>query len=309
MKRIGLCLSLLLLGSKLLAHQPMALEELTSQFGMDLSSTEVTHEPLGDGLFVLFGAGGNVVVSIGEQGTLMVDSQFPQLIPKLKEKVVELGGTDITFTVNTHWHFDHADGNPMLGREGTWLVSQTNSRRMMVSKQSIDLVRVLYDQPPYPAEGLPVITYDDSMQFHFNGQTIQLMHFGPAHTTGDTAVYFRNGNVIHMGDVFNAGYPFIDAGNGGGLEGVIHFVESTLDRINEETRIVPGHGPVKSYDDMVSYLNMLRTVRDRVSRMIDDGMSLEQVLQAKPTEEFDFRYGEPTLLLNRSYFSLAKSRR
>lgn len=307
MKKIVLCLSLLIAASNLPAHQPMTLEEITTLFGMDLDGTEVTHESLGDGLHVLFGAGGNVVVSIGEQGTLMVDSQFPQLIPKLKQKVVELGGAEITFTINTHWHFDHADGNPLLGREGTWLVAQTNSRRMMVSKQSVDLMRVLYEQRPYPPEGLPVITYDDSMRFHFNGQTIELNHFGPAHTTGDTAVYFRNGNVMHLGDVFNAGYPFIDSGNGGSLSGVIRFVEGALQMINRDTRVVPGHGPVRSYDDLVHYRDMLKTVRDRISRMIDDGLSVQQVIQAKPTAEFDLRYGEPTLLVNRAYFSLAKS--
>lgn len=306
MKKTGICVWLLLLSHPLSAHQPMDLEELTTQFGMDLVGTEVTHEALAPGMFVLFGAGGNLVVSIGDQGTLMVDSQFPQLIPKIKQKVTELGGTDITFTINTHWHFDHADGNPMLGREGTWLVSQVNSRRMMVSNQAIDLVSVLYDQPPYPPAGLPTITFDDHMQFHFNGQTIELMHFGPAHTTGDSAVYFRDANVLHMGDVFNAGYPFIDAGNGGDIDGVIHFVESTLKVANPDTTVVPGHGPVQTYTDLVNYVDMLKVVRDRVSRMIDQGLSMEQVIAAKPTAEFDERYGNPTLLLNRAYVSLAR---
>ena len=306
MKKIGVCLLALLLSTRLLAHESMALDELMSQWGMDPATAEITHEELAPGVYALFGVGGNILVSMGNQGVLMVDSQFPGMIPKIKKTIRSLGGGDIEFAINTHWHFDHADGNPLLGREGAWLVSHRNARRMMVGRHPIDLVSVIYDQPPYPPEGLPVITYDDQMQFHFNGDTVELLHFGPAHTTGDTAVFLQRANVVHMGDVFNAGYPFIDAGNGGDLDGVITFVTQVLEKLNAETKVLPGHGPVLGFADMQSYLQMLETVRNRVSGMIDSGMSLEQVLAAKPTEDFDEKYGDPGLLLNRAYKSLTR---
>ena len=166
------------------------------------------------------------------------------LIRHLSTIVAELGGREVDFVVNTHWHFDHTDGNPLLGSAGSLIVSQVNSRLMMTERQLINLTVDVVAQPPSPPEGLPVITYDDRMQIHFNGEQIDLLHFGPAHTTGDGAVVFRGRNVAHMGDVFNTGgYPFIDADNGGDLDGIILFCEAILREINEDTVVIPGHGP------------------------------------------------------------------
>ena len=236
----------------------------------------------------------------------MVDSQFSQMLPAIKDTISELGGGGIDFTINTHWHFDHADGNPTLGRDGSWIVSQINSRRMMSGKHAIDLVTVAYEQPPYPDEAMPVITYTDHMQFHFNGETVDLFHFGPAHTTGDTAVYFRDSNVVHMGDVFNTGYPFIDAGNGGDIDGMIRFCKEVRSQLDDNSIVVPGHGPVLGYADLENYIDMLETVRDRISGMIHDGKSLEEVIAAAPTAEFDEKYGDPVRLIDRAYMSLSR---
>ncbi len=145
------------------------------------------------------------------------------------------------------------------------------------------------------------------MQFHFNNHTIDLMHFGPAHTTGDAAVLFRESNVLHMGDVFRAGgYPFIDAGNGGDLNGMIHFCKKILARINEDSVVVPGHGKVTGYDEFAAYISMLETVRNRINTMIDAGMSLEDVLAAAPTADFDVEFGDPVRFIDRSYKSLSR---
>src|SRR5690606_12090798 len=274
-----------------------------------LRATPITSEPLGDGLHVLFGVGGAMIVSIGEQGVLAVDDQFPQMAPKYQEKIRELGGGGIDFVINTHWHFDHADGNMALGPEGTWIVAHENSRRMLMQDNVINLVTSQRDQPAYPAAALPVITFADGMMFHFNGEPVELLHFGPAHTTGDTAVIFRGHNVVHMGDVFNtAGYPFIDADNGGSLDGVIEFCTQVLERIDERTTVVPGHGPVATYADLEAYVAMLSTVRDRLSALIDDGASLEQIVAARPTEEFDEAHGNPASFLDRAYTSLVRDR-
>ena len=288
------------------SHEYMNFDELSSVFGWDFDSAEVRSEQVAPGIHVLFGVGGNVLVSIGDQGTLMVDSQFAQMIPKLESAVAELGGDGIDFTINTHWHFDHADGNPALGRDGTWIVAQSNSRRMMAGEHPINLVTAAYLQPPYPPEAMPVISFTDHMQFHFNGATIDLLHFGPAHTTGDTAVLFREANVVHMGDVFNASYPFIDAGNGGDIEGMIRFCSKVLQQLNDDSVVVPGHGPVMGYDEFENYIDMLETVAARIDAMIDAGMSLEDVIAARPTVGFDEQYGEPERFIDRAYTSLSR---
>jgi glyoxylase-like metal-dependent hydrolase (beta-lactamase superfamily II) len=284
----------------------MTFDELTSAFGMDPENTDVTTETLVPGLHVLFGVGGNVMASIGDQGVLIVDSQLPEMIPKIEASIEALGGGEVDFVINTHWHWDHANGNPILGRQGSWMVSQSNSRRMMAGSHDIDLVSLVYKQPPYPVEAMPVATFDDHMQFHFNGETIDLFHFGPAHTTGDAVVYFRNSNVVHMGDVMNASYPFIDAGSGGNLDGMILFCEKVLARLDAESVVVPGHGPVMGYQDLAEFISMLETVRGRISTMIDQGYSVDQVTATAPTAEFDERYGNPARFINRAYMSLAR---
>jgi len=306
MRKLLAIVCVLSISTPAFSHEYFTFDELGTAFGWDFENAEVRVETVAPGIHILFGVGGNVLASIGDQGVLMVDSQFPEMIPRLKEKISELGGGDVDFTINTHWHFDHANGNPMLGRSGSWMVSQRNSRRMMAGTHAIDLVSFAYEQPPYPEIAKPVMTFTDEMQFHFNGDTIDLVHFGPAHTTGDTAVYFRNSNVVHLGDVFNASYPFIDAGNGGDIAGMINFCENVLAMINVETTVVPGHGPVLGYTDLAAYILMLETVRQRIDVMIDQGKSLEEVIAAKPTAEFDEKFGQPANFINRAYTSLSR---
>jgi glyoxylase-like metal-dependent hydrolase (beta-lactamase superfamily II) len=259
---------------------------------------------------VLFGVGGNILVSIGANGVLIVDDQFPQMVPKYKATIGELGGGAVNFAINTHWHFDHADGNQVLGPEGTWLVAQENSRQMMTKDNVINLVSAKRDQPAYDETALPVLTYDDRMRFHFNGERIDLMHFGPAHTTGDTAVIFRGHKTVHMGDVFNnAGYPFIDADNGGSLNGVIEFCSKVLAEIDSTYTVVPGHGPVVDAAALADYVAMLTMIRDRMSALIASGATLKQVEAARPTAEWDERKGMPDSFLDRAYLSLTRERR
>ena len=284
---------------------PLALDDLLSTFGWDMDAAEVTSEKITDGLYVLFGMGGNIAVTVGDDGVLIVDDQFPQLIPQVNAAIKELGGEGVDFAINTHWHFDHAEGNLALGPAGTVLVSHANSREMMQGDHVINLVVAAYEQKAYPQEALPVITYENSMQFHFNGQQIDLLHFGPAHTTGDTAIFFRGDNAVHLGDVFNnAGYPFIDAGNGGGIDGVIEFCSQVLSLIERDTVVIPGHGVISDYDTLQSYVDMLSVVRERIAKLIQSGASLDDVYAAKVTAEFDEKFGDNTGFINRSYHSL-----
>jgi cyclase len=276
-----------------------------------LAAAEIRTEKVGDNLYVLFGLGGNIAVSVGADGVLAVDTEFPELVPRYLAAIRAVGGGEIDIAINTHWHYDHADGNLVLGPTGTWLVAQANSRAMLTKDNVINtVVRPPFPQKAYPAAALPVATFTDRMQLHFNGEAIDLMHFGPAHTTGDAAVIFRNHNAVHLGDVFNnAGYPFIDADNGGSLNGVIEFCSKVLAEIDETYTIVPGHGPVTDAAALRDYVDMLTEIRDRMSALIGSGATLEQVAAARPTADWDERKGNPASFLNRSYTSLTRERR
>ena len=279
----------------------------------DFAAARIETQKIRDGFYVLFAVGegvvaGNMAVSIGPEGLLVVDDQFSEMTPKYKAAIRELGGAEkIAFVINTHWHADHSDGNRALGPEGTWFIAHELSRQMMTKDNVVNLVTQQRPQPAHPAIALPVITYDRSMRLHFNGQRIDLLHFGPAHTTGDTAVIFREHDVVHLGDVFNtAGYPFIDADNGGTLSGVIDFCAGVLEEIDENTVVIPGHGPVSNYQGLVDYVTMLRTIRDRIASLIASGASLEQVVAARPTAEWDEQRGDPARLIDRAYASMTR---
>ena len=287
------------------APKAITVPEGVAAFGWDFATADITVQNLGNGLFVLFGVGGNIVASIGADGTFIIDDQFEGMIPKVVETIGDLGGDEVDFAVTTHWHFDHAEGNLALGPAGTWLVAHENSREMMKDDHVVNMVGLAVLQEAYPESAWPDITYDSSMRFYINGQTVDLMHFGPAHTTGDTAVYFREANVLHMGDVFNnTGYPFIDADNGGTLDGLIAFCEGVLATINGDTIVVPGHGSTASTAEFARYTRDLATIRDRLTEQVSNGLDLDEIIAAKPTSDFDETYGDNTMFINRAVKSL-----
>ena len=279
-------------------------------FGWDFSKAKITTEKITENIHVLFGYGGNILVSTGKDGVLLVDDQFPQLKYKIMSAVRKLGGRSIDYIVNTHWHFDHAEGNNAFGPDGARIVAHENSRDMMLNPKPINLSFIVYPQQPYPSNAVPQITFKENMKLHLNGDQIELYHFGHAHTTGDTAVYLRDSNVLHMGDVFNmSGPPFIDADNGGSIDGIIHFCEEILKVVNDETIVVPGHGPISTTEDMQIYIDMLIVVRDRIQSQINDGKTLEQILASDPTKEWRNMYGENLLLqglVDRAYAGMIK---
>jgi glyoxylase-like metal-dependent hydrolase (beta-lactamase superfamily II) len=240
---------------------------------------------------------------------LIVDTgQFPELVPRYLAAIREVGGRGVDIAINTHFHVDHAEGNRVLGLTGTLLIAQANTRQMLASDRTVNtVVRAPTSYKPYPAAALPSVTFTDNMQLHFNGEKIDLLYTGPAHTTGDTAVIFRNHNAADLGDVFNnAGYPFIDTDNGGDLDGTIKFCETVLAELRPGAVVIPGHGPVGTYDDLVAYIAMLKGVRAKLAALVKKGATLEEVLAAKP--EWDARYGDPMRILNRGYASLTRRR-
>ena len=288
----------------------LELEQLAQAFGWDLEGAEIETQKVAEGLYVLFGVGGNIAVSIGKDGVLIVDDQLPQVIDKIEAAIAKVGGEGVDYAVNTHWHFDHAEGNNVLGPNGTTIIAHSNARAGMAKGGLVNMVVAQYNQQPYPAKALPVITYDEGMQIHFNGSQIDLKNFSPAHTTGDTVVIFKEQNAVHLGDVFNnAGYPFIDVDSGGSIDGMIQFCEETLQLTTMDTIVIPGHGPVTDVATLRRYVSMLQSVRTRVTDLIDAGKTMEQVIEAKPTADFDEVYGPESSSLgfiNRVYTSLSQ---
>ena len=287
-----------------------AQKAVTDLFGWDMKNPPITIERISDHLHVLFGNGGNILVSIGENGVLLVDDQMPEAKNVILRAIRKLGGRSVDYVINTHWHFDHAEGNNVFGPSGAQIIAQENSRYMMLNPQPINLSFIVYPQQPYPLEAVPEITYKNSMNLHLNGDRIELYHFGHAHTTGDSAVYLRNSNVLHMGDVFNmTGPPFIDADNGGSIDGIIQFCEEVLKVVNDETIVVPGHGPISTTQDLQTYIDMLIVVRDRIRSQIDEGKSLEEILASDPTKEWRDKFGEGPFIqgvVDRAYAGMTK---
>jgi glyoxylase-like metal-dependent hydrolase (beta-lactamase superfamily II) len=283
----------------------------TTAAGQAPDAPKVTTQQLAPGLHILFGAGGgqvagNVLASLGAQGTLLVDTGFPVFVPQYREAIAALGGGAIAYALNTHWHDDHAEGNKVLGADRVVLVAHANSRDMLTRHNKINVVRTVLDQPAYPATALPAVTYADRMELYFNDERIEMLHVARAHTAGDAAVIFRGHNAVHMGDVFlSAAYPFFDVDNGGDFDGLIEFVSTVLEEIDQNTIVVPGHGRIATYADLASYVDMLRSVRSRIAALIADGATLEQVVTARPTAEWDAKYGNPTTyFIDRAYKSL-----
>ena len=272
--------------------------------------TEIRIQKITENLYLFFGLGGNIAVSIGDDGVLIVDDQIPSLIPKIKDAIKEIGGGDLVYTINTHWHFDHAEGNLALDPKITKIISQSNAREYMAKGGLIDMVANRINQEPYPDYALPVITYENGMTLYFNNEEIEIVHFGPAHTSGDSAVIFHNQNAVHYGDVFvTEGYPFIDVSSGGSIDGIINFLSKSLTKLKPGAIILPGHGEIATIQDVEDTIIMLKTVRERILKMIDEGKSLQEVIDAKPTKDFDEKY--PDWLgnfVNRAYTSLKEEK-
>ena len=288
----------------------LSTDEAVEQLLGSPDEAKIRIQKITDNLYLFFGLGGNVAVSIGDDGVLIVDDQIPSLIPKIKDAIKEIGGGDLVYAINTHWHFDHAEGNLALDPRITKIISQSNARDYMSKGGIINMVSSRINQEPYPDYALPVITYENGMTLYFNDEEIEIVHFGPAHTSGDSAVIFHNQNAIHYGDVFvTEGYPFIDVSSGGSIDGVINFLSKSLEKLKPGAIILPGHGEVGNIQDVRDMIKMLETVRDRISKMIDEGKSLQEVIDAKPTKDFDEKY--PDWLgnfVNRAYASLKEGK-
>jgi glyoxylase-like metal-dependent hydrolase (beta-lactamase superfamily II) len=234
---------------------------------------------------MLQGSGGNIGVSIGDDGTFIVDDQFAPLTEKIQAAIRALTPNPVEFVINSHWHYDHTGGNENFGRAGALIVSHDNSRVRMETRQVVSLSGTV--QEPYTADGLPKITFQESMRFYYNGDLVDVVHHGPAHTDGDAAVYFRDTNVMHTGDVFvRYGLPFIDNPNGGSIDGMIDVTWQLAGMIDDDTIVIPGHGQLSSRADLLAYRDMLIAIRGRIRAQMEEGRTPEQIVAANPTEGY-----------------------
>lgn len=257
----------------------------------DWDQVQITTVDVAPGVYMLQGAGGNIGVSAGEDGVVLIDDQFAPLTDKILAAVGEISDRPIRFLINTHWHFDHVGGNENLGKAGTLIFAHDNVRKRMSTGGLVEFFDS--DNPPAPAAALPVVTFDQTVTFHLNGGEVHAFHVPPAHTDGDTIIHFRAANVVHMGDLyFNGLYPFIDYSSGGSVDGVISGVEKVLAMIDGDTKIIPGHGPLSNRSELAAYCDMLRGVRDAIAPLKRAGKSLEEVVAAKPTAAFDEKWGQ-----------------
>ena len=272
----------------------------------NMADVEITTIELEGDLFMLMGRGGNIGLSVGDDGAFLIDDQFAPLTEKILAAVAVVTDQPVRWVLNTHWHGDHTGGNENLGEAGAMIVAHENVYRRMNPGEFADLVG-RSDQAPRAA--LPVVTFDQGVRFHWNGRHIEVTHIATAHTDGDAIVHFPRANVFHMGDTFFRGrYPFIDVDSGGDVDGVIEAANFVLERSSEGTRIIPGHGDLATPEHLREYRDMLETVRLRVAGLVANGRTEDQVVAAAPTADLDVVWGEnPERFVRAVYRSLAGS--
>ena len=249
-----------------------------------------THK-ITDSVYMLEGEGGNIGVSVGEDGVFLIDDQFAPLTQKIVDAVKAISDKPIRFVINTHYHFDHTGGNENLGKAGVVIIAHDNVYKRMSAGGVIKLLK--RSDPPAPRAALPVVTFSDTATLHLNGDDVTAHKIPPAHTDGDVFVQFRKANVVHTGDVFAAyRYPFIDVESGGSVKGIVRAMDILLKMLDDNTTVIPGHGALSKKQDVLAYRKMMQTVGDRVEKLVKSGKTLEQVVAAKPLREFDEQWGK-----------------
>lgn len=253
----------------------------------DFSDVQIKTTHMAGNVYMLAGSGGNIGLSVGEDGVLMIDDQYAPLEPKIREAIRKLGKGKPKFIINTHWHGDHVGGNERFGRDGT-IIAHANVRKRVSAPQELfgDAVK------PLSKNGLPVITYDQSMSVYFNGEEIRLLHFPAGHTDGDTVVLFTRSKVVHVADLMFAGrFPFIDLEHGGTVEGYVRNVAAVIKLVPPDFKVIPGHGPPSTLADLNGFHKMLTGTTEYIKMRIKQGRSKDWIQQHGLTDRWR-RWGE-----------------
>jgi cyclase len=271
-------------GLTLTAGRPTRAQEPSAQI-------EITVTPVRGGVHLISGDGGNIAAFVGEDGVLLVDAGLSEPSERLLAAIRELcrresANPTLRYVINTHWHFDHTGGNETLAEAGAVVAAHENVLRLLSQDQVMAHVgnRLV---PAAPERARPRLTFNDRINLSWNQDLIHVVHLPNAHSDGDVIVHIRDADVIHMGDILNGHYPFIDVDFGGHIDGIVRAIEEVLAHSRERTLFLPGHGPLADREDLLRYRDMLTTVRDRVQAMIDRGMTRQEIIEAKPTADLD----------------------
>ena len=261
----------------------------------DFSNVQIKVTKVAGNVYMLTGAGGNIGVSSGDDGIVIIDDQFAPLAPKIKEALKSISDKPLKFIINTHYHFDHTGGNEVFGAEAT-IVAHENVRKRLASGTTFGKVVT----PPASKVALPVVTFNDRATIHANGEDIRAMHVVSGHTDGDSVIFFPQSNVVHMGDDFwNGGFPVIDVDNGGSVKGMIAAIEQVLPFINDDAKVIPGHGPLGDKKSLHAFLEMLKATSSAMEKEIKAGKTIEQIKKENPIASFNEQWKKGGIGLDR----------
>lgn len=257
----------------------------SSLHSQNFDSVEIKTTRLTESIYMLEGSGGNIGVLVGNDGIVIIDDQFAQLTEKIKKALAAISHKPVKFVINTHFHADHTGGNENFGGQGSIIVSHDNARKRLSADYFFEAMKETQKALSY--EGLPEVTFADSITFHMNGETVHVFYAKNAHTDGDLIIHFKESNIFHTGDVFvRYGFPFIDQGAGGSIDGMIKAIENLIAVTNDHSRIIPGHGDLSTRKDLVAYRDMLVTVSKRIADGIKQGKTLQQIADSDPLKGY-----------------------
>ncbi len=276
----------------------------------DFSKVEIKTTKVAESVYMVEGAGGNIGVYTGREAVLVIDDQFAPLTDKIKAAITKLSDKPIRFLFNTHFHGDHTGGNENFAKAGVAIIAHDNVRKRLSTEQ----YNAVFDRktPPSPDIALPIVTFNDSVTFHLDGEDITCYHVPNAHTDGDAIVWFRKANVVHTGDcLFNGFYPIIDVSAGGSAAGMIAAADRLLKVIGADTKLIPGHGPLATRKDLEAFRDMMVKAQGRVKDLVAAGKSLDDIQKAKPLADLDATWGkrvEPDVFLKELYMDLSRGK-
>ena len=275
----------------------------------DFSQVKITVVPVAKGVYMLQGSGGNIGLSVGDDDAFVIDDEYAPLTARIKAAIATVTSKPVRFVMNTHWHGDHTGGNENMAAGGAILVAHDNVRKRMSAEQFIEAFKQTV--PASPASALPVITFDESISFWVNGDSVRATHVQNAHTDGDAIIFFQGANVLHMGDTyFNGVYPFIDVSSGGTLEGIIAAADRGLAMADASTKIIPGHGELGDRASLKKYRDVMAGARDRIATLIAQKKTLAQIIAAKPLADYDSTWGKgfmkPDQFITMAHASMTK---